>query len=426
MWVPLTRRIGPWCVWAVCTFAAPTASANEHIAISLDEAIARTLAQNPNLTAFGYQLEAQRGRLIQSELRPNVELGVTVENALGSGEFTGVDVAEATFSLAWVLERGKRDRRIAAASAGVSLVESRAEIVRLDEASETARRFLESLANQERLKRLQEAVELAEQTVTAVAERVRAGRTPDADLARAKAQHARVRLAREDIEHELVTSIHRLSAQWGATQPSFNRVVGQIDQLPKPVGFAALLSRVEENPDLSNYFTEQRLREAELRLAEAEAKPNWRLSAGIRHLERSNDQAFVAGITIPLASRNRNQGRIAEARAKLAMSDAEQAAKRVELETRLFALYQEYQHSLHRIRVLADEVLPRVEEALSDTQAAYTSGRYGYMELQLVQAEVLDARGALVDANINANRRLIEIERLTGTTLSSAVAQPKG
>lgn len=426
MWASLTCRVGAWC-WLVATIIAvlsTSVAASEHATVDLEEAIGRTLARNPNLVAFGHQLEAQQGRLTQSKLHPNLELGVQVENVLGSGEFKDTDGAETTLSLGWVLERGKRRRRIAAASAGVSLVESEAEIGRLDAAAETARLFLNSLANQERLIRTQAAVTLAEQTVAAIGERVRAGRTPDADLARAKAQLARVQLTQEDVEHELVTSNHRLAAQWGESQPDFATVTGNIARLPTPDSFSNLLARVEQTPDLSRYLTEQRLREAELRLAESEAKPNWRVSAGIRRLERSRDQAFVAGITIPLAMRNRNQGRIAEARARLAMTDAGRTAARVQIETQLFALYQELQHSLHRTTVLREKVLPRVEQALSDTQSAYATGRYGYLELQLVQTEVLDARTALVEASIDAHKRLIEIERLTGTSLSSSVAQP--
>jgi cobalt-zinc-cadmium efflux system outer membrane protein len=322
------------------------------------------------------------------------------------------------------LERGKRKRRIAAARAGVSLAESEAEIGRLDAAAETARLFLDSLANQERLIRTQAAVTLAAQTVNTVGERVRAGRNPDADLARAEAQLARVQLTQEDIEHELVTSNHRLAAQWGESQPDFAAVTGNISRLPIPDSFSNLLGRVEQNPNLSRYLTEQRLHEAELRLAESEAKPSWRVSAGIRRLERSSDQVFVAGISIPLAMRNRNEGRIAEARARLAMTDAGRTATRIQIETQLFALYQKLQRSLHRATVLREKVLPRVEQALADTHSAYAAGRYSYFELQLVQIEVLDARGALVEASIDAHKRLIEIERLTGTTLSSSVAQP--
>jgi cobalt-zinc-cadmium efflux system outer membrane protein len=432
MWNSHTYRVGMWYLLLTVgvTGLIPSVSASQGVTagalIGLDEAIEKTLTRNPSLIAFGYQIEAQRGRLIQSELRPNLELGVRLENALGSGEFEGVDQAETTLSLGWVLERGKRQARVATARAGVSNFESEAEVRRTDAAAMTARLFLECLANQERLVRSQDAVTLAQATVAAVAERVRAGRTPDADLARAEAQLARTQLAREDVEHELATSNHRLAAQWGESQPDFLKVNGDLHEVPVIEDFSRLLARIEGNPELSRYLTEQRLREAELRLAESEAKPSWRVDAGIRRLEESNDQALVAGITIPLALRNRNQGRIAEARAKLAGIEADRTATRLQLETQLFAFYQELQHSLHRTKALREQILPKVEKALVDTQRAYTAGRYGYFELQLVQREVLSTRMALVDASIDAHNRLIEIERLVGTVITPSVKQPRG
>jgi cobalt-zinc-cadmium efflux system outer membrane protein len=399
-------------------------STSNRAALNLDAAVARTLQSNPRLIAYGYQIRAQQGRLQQSELKPNLQLGLLVENAAGSGDFQGIDSAETTLSLAWVLERGKRERRIDAARAGISLLETEAEIQRLDAAAETARVFLGTLALQERLIRTDDAVMLAEQTAAAVRKRVQAGRTPAADLARAEAELARMRLDREDIEHELRTSHRRLAAQWGETQPDFVRVNGDVHQLPAPDAYASLLARLEQNPDLSRYLNEKRLREAELRLAEARAKPNWQLTAGIRRLERSDDQAFVAGITIPLTTRNRNQGRISEARARLAMTDADRTATRVKIETQLFALYQELQHSLHRAATIREEILPRIEQALDDTERAYAAGRYGYFELRVVQAELLDTHTALVESSIDAHRHVIEIERLTGTTVMSSVTHP--
>jgi cobalt-zinc-cadmium efflux system outer membrane protein len=130
------------------------------------------------------------------------------------------------------------------------------------------------------------------------------------------------------------------------------------------------------------------------------------------------------GLTIPLATRNQNQGRIAEARAKIALADANRTATRLQIETQMFAVYQALQHSLHQTQTLREEVLPRVEQALADTQRAYEMGRYDYSVLQLLQAEVLDARTALVEASIEAHAHLIEIERLTGAVMPSAVKQP--
>jgi cobalt-zinc-cadmium efflux system outer membrane protein len=393
--------------------------ASETTAIDMEEAITRTLARNPTLVAFGHQIEIQQARLTQSQLRPNPELGVLVENIGGSGDYEGADGAETTLSLGWVLERGKLEHRVAAARAGVSLFESEAEIQRLDVIAQTARLFLVTLANQERLIQTRQAVALSKRTVEVVQKRVNAGRAPDADLARAEAQLARIQLEREDVEHELLTSNYRLSAQWSEFEPDFSAVIGDPRQLPTPADFSSLLAQVDQNPNFSRFLTQRRLREAELRLEESEAKPNWRLSAGIRRLELTNDNAFVMGVNIPLATRNQNQGRIAEARAKLALSDANRAATRLQIETQMFAVYQALQHSLHQTQILRDEVLPRVEQALADTQKAYELGRYDYSVLQLQQAEVLDTRTALVEASIEAHAHLIEIERLTGAAMPS-------
>ncbi len=426
MRVSLNFRATLVCLLVVCSTAsfAQSELADREVTLDLGTAILRTLERSPRLTAFGYQIQAQQGRLQQSKLKPSLQLEVLIENALGSGDLGGIDSAETTLSLVWVLERGKRERRVDAARAGVSLVETEAQIERLNVAAETASVFLDTLALQERLIRTDAAVKLAEETAAAVQKRVQAGRTPTAELARAEAELARMRLDREGIEHELLTSHRRLAAQWDETHPDFTRVSGNVHRLPTPDAYSALLARIEQNPDLSRYLSERRLRETELRLAEVNAKPNWRLTAGVRRLERSDDEAFIAGITIPLAMRNRNQGRIAEARARLAVTDADRAATRVQIETQLFALYEKLQHSLHRAVTLREEILPRIEQALEDTERAYAAGRYGYFELRVVQAELLETRTALVESSIDAHRNVIEIERLTGTTITSSASQP--
>ena len=137
-------------------------------------------------------------------------------------------------------------------------------------------------------------------------------------------------------------------------------------------------------------------------------------------MESTDDYAMVAGITIPLALRNRNQGRISEARAVISQTRAETAAAKIRIETTLFVLYESLQHSLHRATTLQNEIIPRVESALAETRTAYERGRYSYLEWRTVQAELLDARRKLIEASIDAHRQVIEIERLTGVR----VAQP--
>ena len=189
MWKLLTRLMGV-CLFLVLfstIVRAEIGQVGNSQMIGLNEAVARTLARNPELVAFGYQLQAQDGRILQAGLAPNPELSLTVENALGTGEFTGMDGAETTLSIAWVLEHDVRQRRLDTARAGVSLLAVEADIMRLDAAAETARLFFSCLSNQAQMVNAGKAVRLAQETVKAVKKRVQAGKSPQAELARAQA-----------------------------------------------------------------------------------------------------------------------------------------------------------------------------------------------------------------------------------------------
>jgi cobalt-zinc-cadmium efflux system outer membrane protein len=299
------------------------------------------------------------------------------------------------------------------------MLESEAELIRLDKAAETARRYLESLALQARIELAEEAIVLAAKTVDAVEKRVAAGRTPSADLARAKVDLSRRNMEHEHLTHVHLTSIHRLAAQWGDTNPAFVIVDGDVADLPVPDTFEELTARIEQNPQLKKLLSERRLREAELRRAESEARLNWQVLTGVRHLEDTNDQTFVALFRVPFGGEKRNSGNVASARANLNRADADRAATRIRVETELFALYQELKHSLHMAATLRDEVLPNVETALVETERAYEAGRYSYLELRVAQREALKARQDYLEVMIETHRYAIEIESLTGTALSS-------
>ena len=396
----------------------------DEVTISLKDAVTKTLATNPQLRSFGYEVKAQQARVQQAGLAPSPELTVALEDALGTGEHTGLDNAQATFSIGWVLERGVRQYVVDSARAGSSLLSVDADIQQLDAAAETARRYLVSLAFQARRVNADKTVELAEETIAAVQKRVKAGKTPEAELSRAQAELARRKLEREDIEHELVSANRRLAAQWGALSLSFSRVEGAITQLPEVASFETLRTRLENNPEFARLLSDQRLKKAELALAKAKNKPNWRVDAGVRLIGSSDDVAFVTGITIPFGERTRNPGRIAEASANYQKIDSVETEVRVRMETALFVLHEELQHSLHVIGIVRNDIIPPLEKALIETRRAYTLGRYSYLEWRSVQAELLDAHDALIEASFAAYSNIIEIERLTGVQIALPKTNP--
>jgi cobalt-zinc-cadmium efflux system outer membrane protein len=73
---------------------------------------------------------------------------------------------------------------------------------------------------------------------------------------------------------------------------------------------------------------------------------------------------------------------------------------------------------------LEDDVLPPLQDALTETRTAYERGRYSFFEWTAVQAEVIDARRRLLAAGIESKQFAIEIERLTSVQLTELETQP--
>lgn len=419
MSIPSPRRA---CVvlW-LSMLASVTPALAQQAELSLAEALDRTLERNPELVALGLGRQGAEGQLQQSRLKPNPDLHVALQDVFGTDSYGDIDSAETTVSLEWVLERGVRQRMIDAAQSGLEAYVASIEVHRLDEAAETARRYVECLLLQGRLVTRAEGVRLAEQTVGAVRRRVDATRAPQAELARAEAELARAEILQEDVEHELLSAYRELSAQWGETRPSFVTVAGEMGMLPSLEPLEAIVARIDANPVLLNFASQQRLDEAQLRLEEARSRPSWRVSGGLRRFEATDDQALVAGLTVPLAWKNRNQGRIAEARANVARTTAEASAARVDIETSLFVLYQELNHDIDVAGRLARDIIPRIETALDGTRRLYEAGGYSYLELALVQSQLLGAREELLSVTADAHTLVIEIERLTGVTVARSL-----
>jgi outer membrane protein, heavy metal efflux system len=388
--------------------------------LRLEEAVVRALERNPDLATFAFELKAQQGRVEQAGARSPLEAGLLVENAFGTGDRSGFDAAETTLSLGFLLERNALARRRDAAMAGIGVLDTELLIQRNDLAAEATRRFITVLENQQQIVELQRARELAEQTLQAVQLRVRAAKVPQAEEARAQAQLARAKLDQEHAEHELLTARRRLTSLWGETEPAFSEARGELSTLPTLPTFESLKVDLSKNPDFERFVSEKRLRESELRLAETRRRQPWHVTAGVRRFEDSDDHAFVLGLTLPIASRSYVQGAIAESRAHLSAVDAKQAALQVKLDTDLFAMYQELYHAYTEVRMVRDDVLPKMEQAVEESRYAYERGRYSYVEWVAAQRELLEMRRSLSSAYADVHRFRVEIERLTGASLTSS------
>jgi cobalt-zinc-cadmium efflux system outer membrane protein len=389
--------------------------------LAFEEAARKTLATNPDTQRFALELEASRARLDAAGLRPPTEIAADLDNFAGTGDTRGIHSAELTLSLNSVFERGgKRSARIAAAERSLDLLTLEQRITALDLVAETGRRFVAVAVSQERIGLAQATRAQADTTLALIRPRVEAARSPRTELLYAEIERSRADVEVDTAEHALAAAQAALAAQWGSPEERPNVSLATYD-LPEPAAWAQLRSRLDALPDLERFASEQRLRQAQVALARAQAVPDWQWRIGVRRLQETNeltrDQALVAGIVIPLGQARRAAPGVRESEAELAEVGSSTQSRRLNLDRLLIGEFEQLQTARARLRAITDVQLPRAREARDLTEHGYRIGRFPYRELALAQQQVLELELARLEAASQFHLTRIEVERLTGAQL---------
>lgn len=415
----LARAVGAACWFMALALHASLPEGADLPPLTLSQAVAKALARNPDLAGFEFRLRAQDGQALTAALSPPSSMRAGVENVAGTGAARGADGAEASFALSRVIELGgKRQRRLEASGAARGVLEIERERAQLDVLAEVARRLIHVTADQQQQGLARRSTELAQATLEASEQRFAAARVPEVEVNRSRISLARARLDEEHAEHELRASRRELAAMWGDTEPDFGRVEADLYHLPEVGRFEDLITRLERNPDALLYASQARLRDAEIRLAHTRSRADLTLSAGVKRLQETQDQALVMSVEMPLFGRSRARGEILQAEALRGQADATTHAHRVKVQAQLFALHQELQHAVAEVTMLRSEVLPEMETALKATEYAFRRGRYSYLEWLDARREHASLTRALIDAAASAHLYQVEIERLTAEPLT--------
>ncbi len=387
--------------------------------LTLRRAVALALVQNPELTVFPKDLRIAEARRLQASLRPNPDVSLFAEDFAGSGNFGGTDLVQNTLQLSQLIELGgKRAARIRAAEAGRGVVNFDYEARWLKVVTETAQAFVDLLGAQDRLTLSQAALGLAERFVPDAEKRVEAGRSSAVETTRARVAVAAARITVEKEKGQVALARARLSAQWADTRPQFSQAVGNLESTREVPSLPVLRQRVPHHPLLAKAEAERVQREAQAVVARRKAIPDITLSGGARHLNATNDNSFVAGVSVPLPFWNRNQGNIAEAQQLAARSEDEIRAIEIGLNTQLAIAYESLRDARIEFTLLRSTVLPELQKAFELTNEGYLNGRFSYLELTESRRTLAESRLQYLQALINYQKAAAAIEGLTGSASS--------
>jgi cobalt-zinc-cadmium efflux system outer membrane protein len=411
---PVHLRIRVFLALAgMCGATQWSAAADE---LRLDQAVARSLRESPLLKARAAELDAVRMRAERESLPAPWYVAADLENVAGSGALGGADAAELTFRVGRDLELGgKRAARRALGDAQISSKELDAALIENDLHATTTIRFVEVLADQSRLMLAHEVVALAERTRDEVARFVDAARNPESDLRLAEVAWADAQLLREHAEHELASARVTLAATWGAWQPDFDSVIGELAPLPPAGTLEVFMSRLTTGSAQRRRELELGIASARRTLTRANATPDLTLSVGVRRFESFDDHGLVFGASMPV-------GKLPRARLALAEGEAEMVARReqglhdlAELNQQLFEMYQELIHARTEHETLSTAMVPKAEQASRLSRLGFERGRLPLTALLQAQQLLFDLRRRQIDAAVRYHHFLAELHRLTGT-----------
>ncbi|HEX4974639.1 MAG TPA: TolC family protein [Pseudomonadales bacterium] len=394
--------------------------------LSLPQAVQATLQHNPDLGTFIYQHKALASEKTSAALKPAYRVMADLENVAGSGDMRGLDAAEFTLSLASLLEPlEQRQARLAWADASQQRLVSEQRVKTLDVLAALTQDYIEVLAEQDQLHLRESAQGLAEDTVKILTQQASVGKAPPAELLRAKAALAKARLDSKRLLQQGALKRKALALYWGETSPTFTRVTGNLLDLPAAASLPLLQKQLRQNPDLEQLNAAISVRDAELRKAQSLGQASWEWRAGLRQYQNTDDVALVMGISRPLGAKNRAQGAIGTASAQRDEALYVRENAELKLQAKLAQLYQSYQDARQEVQSMQTDVLPVLQEANRETRRAFEYGRYGYLELQGAQTDLLSAQQALLDAAVRAQYLRIAIERLIATDLSALRGENK-
>ena len=414
----------------------------------LSALVERALAANGDLRIARARLQESRATLqgARAELLP--EIGVSADGGrslqpeyllpgLTRGQRTN-NVFDAAFTANWELDFFGRNRRASeSAAAQVSASEAGVHAAQTAVAAEVARNYLELRGLQQRLQVARDSIVNQRDSLRITSARLDVGRGTRLDVARAKSLLDSTEATLPVLQAAVDRSAYRIATL--VAEP-IRSVVGRIatpKQLPSlpvtdlsalPLGTPEQL--LQRRPDLVQSERQLAAATANIGVATADLFPRISLTgligfAGTRlpSLGQGNTQEYSlgAGLTWPLLDFGRVRSRIAasEARALQALAGYEQTVATA-LEETEGALTQ-FTNSAQQADKLASAAA-NAEDATRLARLRFDAGTVDFLIVLDAERQSLQARDALVQAQVGQATALVSIYRALGGGWSDAAA----
>ena len=391
--------------------------------LTLRDAMAATLLHNPELASFAWEIRAAEARALQASLPANPEIGLGMENFGGSGQLSGFDGMEATFSISQIFVPGEKIRtraRLASLDRELSVFDY--ETTRVNILTDVTTQFVQTLRAQRRITLAERAHELARQVFDVVTKRVHAGDLSPIEQGRSKITVSTTDLALKQAHRTLKVARIQLAAFWSSTSPTFDVAQGNLDQVAATLPSAEAIAQViSQNPDIARWAVEMSKHKTALELAQLATVPDITVEGGLRHFNDIDAPAFVVGFALPLPLFDRNQGGRLEATYNASKAYHDRRAAETRVRSVLAAGYEALSASHTAVLTLRDDILPNARSTFVATKKAFQEGKIGYLDILDAQRTLIHLEADYLDALTTFHTAASEVERLIAQPLDNVL-----
>lgn len=404
--------------FALAIFVGVSGGAVAAPAMTLEEAVRRALAHDPQVQAEQQGVTAASARVRQAGVRPNPELGIDVENFAGTGGQRSFAGAEVTVGLSQKIELGgKREARVAAAERSVDAARLAQAELKRDIVAQAAALYAAAAAAARTQTALTSHIQDLERIVTLLKRRAAAGAAPLADATRAEIDLARARADLDAAKAEAAAAAGRLALVTGVPVSGLVLPAALPADEEKTAAYDALEAGLARHPRLARLAALQRERAAQVAIETASATPDVTVGVGVRRREGEDDTGFVVSAAMPLQVFDQNTGNIDAARAELARSTAELDVGRRKLALEFQTAFADANAACDRTQRLSRDIVPAAGRVLAETESGFAKGRMSALAL-------LDAVKAKASAQIDAAQASVQCTRSRVALLTLTGLQP--
>jgi cobalt-zinc-cadmium efflux system outer membrane protein len=394
--------------------------------LTVEEAVAEAMQNNLSLLAERASIPIAEARVLTARLRPNPVVSAAGDHldVLGTG-FNDVNAggpSEIVVGSEFLIERGgKRRRRTDVAEQARSVAETAfLDAVRLTRL-EVQNAFVDVLLARDNLALVRDNLDALNRIVETNAARLRAGDIAEVELIRSRVAALQYSNAARQAEAALRQAYARLATLLGRSpdRPPME-AAGELRRGPVLPGLEELkAAALQSRPDLQALRLEEGRAEAEIRLQESQAKPDFTVGVEYRRQQvNASSNSLTLSFSAPLPLFDRNQGEIARARAERRQAALRSRAREAEIAGEVAAAYQQYLVARDVVESIEARLLAEARDIHEITAFAYRNGDATLLEFLDAQRAFNDTMQAYNDGRAEYARSLYRLEAVCGKAVT--------